>query len=66
MENQSTFMLQQYKGGKIVAGEDDTEMEVVKAEEPVPRLDAVGLAIGAKLIRSRKMRRELMDESYNR
>ena len=56
---------QKYKNGKIVE-EDDKEMEVVKAEEPVPRLDAVGLAIGAKLIASKKTKRQLMDESYNR
>ena len=41
-------------------------MEVVKAEEPVPRLDAVGLAIGTKLITSKKLKRQLMDDSYNR
>lgn len=59
-------LLQRYKGGKIVANDEDVEMEVVKAEEPAPRLDAVGLAIGARLIASKKMKRQMMDDSYNR
>lgn len=58
-------LLQKYKNGKVV---DDAngEMEVVKAEEPVPKLDAVGLALGAKLISSRKARRQMIDDSFNR
>lgn len=41
-------------------------MEVVKADDSVPKLDAVGLALGAKLIQSKKAKRQLMDDSYNR
>ena len=56
--------LQKYSNGKVV--EEDKEMEVVKADDSVPKLDAVGLALGAKLIQSKKAKRQLMDESYNR
>lgn len=60
------YFLQKYKNGKVVADDGNADLEVVKAEEPVPRLDAFGLALGAKLIASKKAKRDLMDDSYNR
>jgi len=48
-----------------VSEAEGKEMEVVSAE-PVPRLDAVGMALGSKLIESKKARRQMIDDSYNR
>ncbi|XP_041347432.1 pre-rRNA 2'-O-ribose RNA methyltransferase FTSJ3-like isoform X2 [Gigantopelta aegis] len=40
--------------------------EIVPPEEPVGRLDEVGLAIGEAMIESRKRKRDIIDGAYNR
>ena len=45
---------------------ENADMEVVKAEEPIPKLDAAELALGTKLITSKKSRRRLIEGSFNR
>ncbi|XP_023930554.1 pre-rRNA processing protein FTSJ3 [Lingula anatina] len=53
--------------GKASHGQDDFEVvPVVEPAHKIPRLDPVGLAIGAKMIQSGKKRREIINQAYNR